>query len=301
WISSPNRVKGPTLLLRNSKTRHLLVANTLVADLLFLTLNLAMVICNALNAETPLLVCELITALTVTSYCSAILTVTLMVVDTYAAVRWPLHYRDLLPPARTHRILIGVWLLAAVYPVTLLIIMEINREKPHETVTMCLVIISLGFLQVNNMVGIYIYFLVAAVICATLILYCYVRLYMVTKSQGIWQSRFSRARVTLLAHGVLLLLYFVPGFVFTLELSLFQRTDISQDVLVWVSTVNMCVFMLLPRALSPYLYGVRYREISHTLMQLLHRDTQRSRNTFSIICAIVYNHPKAVNICFNQK
>ncbi|CAG07690.1 unnamed protein product [Tetraodon nigroviridis] len=216
------------------------------------------------------LLCELVTALTVTSYCCAILTVTLMVVDTYAAVRWPLHYHDILPPARTHRILVGVWVLAAVYPFTLVILMEIERGPSHDSMAVCLVLISLGFIQLNHMVGIHIYFFVGALICTGLIFYCYIRLYMVTRTQGIWQNRFSRARVTLtLLHRVLLLLYFAPGFVFTLELFLFHRTDISQDVRVWVSTVNMCVFMLLPRAFAPYLYGLRYREISDCLMQLL--------------------------------
>ncbi|XP_042354008.1 probable G-protein coupled receptor 148 [Plectropomus leopardus] len=261
------------------ETRYLLVANTLTADILFLILNLATVICNTARAQITWLFCELVTAVTVTAYCCAILTVTLMVVDTYAAVRWPLRYHDILPPARTYRILVGVWLLAALYPFTLVILMEVKRGDQHERVAVCLVLISLSFMQGSSTVGIHIYFFVAALICALLIFYCYIRLYMVTRTQGIWQSRFSRARVTLLAHGVLLLLYFAPGFVFTLELYLFQREDISQDVRVWISTVNMCVFVLLPRAFAPYLYGLRYRELSDSLMQLLHQHRRLSHIT----------------------
>ncbi|XP_061653949.1 probable G-protein coupled receptor 148 [Phyllopteryx taeniolatus] len=261
------------------ETRYLLVANTLAADMLFLTLNLATAILNATRAGVPWLLCELVTAVTVTAYCCAILTVTLMVVDTYAAVRWPLHYRDLLPPARTHRILLGAWVLAATYPFTLVILMEVETGNPHDKAAVCLVLISLGFIQAQNTAGVNIYFFVAALICAVLIFYCYIRLYMETRTQGIWQNRFSRARVTVLYHGVLLLLYFSPGFVFTAELLLFQSEDVSQDVRVWVSTVNMCVFMLLPRAFAPYLYGLRYREIADTLLQLLHRHRRLSQTT----------------------
>ncbi|XP_075954057.1 putative G-protein coupled receptor 148 [Anarhichas minor] len=263
------------------ETRYLLMANTLTADMLFLVLNLAMVICNATRAQMSWLVCQLITAVTVTTYSCAILTVTLMVVDTYAAVRWPLRYHDLLPPARTHRILLGVWVLAALYPLSLVIMMEVERENSHERVAVCLVLISLGFIQAKNIGWIHVYFFVTAVICAVLIFVCYIRLYMVTRTHGIWQSRFSRARVTLLAHGVLLLLYFSPGFVLITELYLFQRKDISQDLRVWVSTVNMCVFMLLPRAFAPYLYGLRYREISDILMQWLHQHRRLSQTTVS--------------------
>ena len=262
------------------ETRYLLVANTLTADVLFLLLNLVTVICNATQARIPWVVCELITAVTVTAYCCAILTVTLMVADTYAAVRWPLRYHDLLPPARTHCILVGVWLLAAMYPFTLVIIMEARRDTSYQRVAVCLVIISLGFFQID-LTMVHIYFFVAAAICTVLIFYCYIRLYMVTRNQGIWQSRFSRARVTLLAHGALLLLYFAPGFVFALELYFFQRKDISQDLRVWVSTVNMCVFMLLPRAFAPYLYGLRYRELFETLMQLLKKHRRLNQTTLS--------------------
>ncbi|KAK9539184.1 hypothetical protein VZT92_004307 [Zoarces viviparus] len=258
------------------ETRYLLMANTLTADMLFLVLNLAMVICNATRTQMSWLVCQLITAVTVTTYSCAILTITLMVVDTYAAVRWPLRYHDLLPPARTHRILLGVWVLVALYPLSLSIMLLVERKDPHERVAVCLVLISLGFIQDKKIHWIYIYFIVTAVICAVLIFVCYIQLYMVTRTQGIWQSHFSRARVTLLAHGVLLLLYFAPGFVFIMELYLFHSKDMSYDLYVWVNTVNMCVFVLLPRALAPYLYGLRYREISDTLMQWLHQHRRLS-------------------------
>lgn len=287
-ITLATLVANPVLLMciflsraLRRETRYLLLANTLAADVLFLILNLATMLCNTVRTQMTWLLCELVMAVTVTSYCCAILTVTLMVVDTYAAVRWPLHYRDILPLARTYRVLVGTWVLAAVYPFTLVILMEMQRENSHESVAVCLVLTSLGFIQLKHMLGIHIYFFVAALICASLIFYCYIRLYMVTRTQGIWRSRFSRARVTVLSHGVLLLLYFAPGFVFVLELFLFHRKDISQDLRVWTSTVNMCVFTLLPRAFAPYLYGLRYREISETLLQLLPRHSRASHITLS--------------------
>lgn len=253
------------------ETRYQLLANTLAADLLFLLLNLATTVCNVLRAQMPWLLCELLTAFTITLHCCAMVSVTLMVADTYAAVRWPLHYHDMLPPARTRTILAGLWLLSALYPFSLMFMSHKYTPGAYEPVNQCLALISLGFLQLNYAAGIYIYFCVGALICATLILYCYIRLYMVTRTQGIWQSRFSRARVTVLTHGLLLLLYFAPGFVFILELSLFQRQDISQNLRVWTNMLNLCIFMLLPRVFAPYLYGLRYREISQTLMQLLPR------------------------------
>lgn len=263
------------------ETRYLLVANTLTADIVFLGLNLITVIGIVAGAQIPWVICELLTAVLVTAYSCAILTVTVMVVDTFAAVRWPLYYHDYLSPARTSCALVGLWVMAGVYPFTLLIVMKESRGSSDEKVPVCLALISLGFLQVKNIGANYLYFFVSALICTVLIFYCYIRLYMVTRMQGIWHNRFSRARVTVLAHGVLLLLYFAPGFVFTLELFMFQREGVSQDVRVWVSTVNACIFMLLPRAFAPYLYGLRYREIAESLTTLWHRHRRLSQTTLS--------------------
>uniref|UniRef100_A0A3B4FQB3 G-protein coupled receptors family 1 profile domain-containing protein n=1 Tax=Pundamilia nyererei TaxID=303518 RepID=A0A3B4FQB3_9CICH len=250
------------------ETRYLLLANILVADLFLVLLNLATLICNALRAPMQWLGCELVTTLTVTSYCCAIYTVTLMVVDTYAAVRWPLRYRDVIPPSLTYCILVGVWVLAAIYPFTVMIKTQVASGNFHEKLP------------------------VSALMCSLLISYCYIRLYMITRTQGIWHNRFSRARVTLLAHGVLLLLYFAPGFLFTIELVLIDRKDIPRDVRVWVSTVNMCVFMLLPRVFAPYLYGIRYREISDTVMLLLLHQHRRLKDAELPCFHIVTHDPR---------
>lgn len=262
------------------ETRYLLVANTLAADMLFLILNLVTLICNVVGAQMPWFVCELLTALLVTAYCCAMLTVTLMVVDTFAAVRWPLRYHNLLSPAQTHCILGGVWFLCAIYPFILMMMM-MREEIPHEKVPVCLALISLGLFQAKTIREMCTYFFVAALICTFLIFYCYIRLYMVTRTQGIWHSRFSRARVTVLVHGVLLLLYFSPGFIFTLELYILQIKNISQDLRVWIDTINANIFMLLPRVFAPYLYGLRYREIAESLTLLLHCRKRNRELTIS--------------------
>ncbi|XP_008431989.1 probable G-protein coupled receptor 148 [Poecilia reticulata] len=251
------------------ETRYLLVANTLIADILFLFSKLVTMIGNTVRAEIPWFVCQLFTALSVTTSSCTVITVTLMVIDTFTAVRWPLQYHNLVSPARTSGILGVVWLMCTIYPVTLMM-MAMKDEIPNNKVALCLTLLSFGFFKAKNMRGIEMYFFVSAVIFTFLICYCYIRLYMVTRTQGIWNRRFSRARVTVLIHGVLLLLYFVPGLVFASEIHIFKEKNISQE-LVWISTVNANVFMMLPRAFTPWLYGLRYREISENLALLRHR------------------------------
>ncbi|XP_012690627.1 probable G-protein coupled receptor 148 [Clupea harengus] len=264
------------------ETRYLLLANTLVADMTFASVNLAMVTCTVLRVAVQRVACEVAMAVTITAYCCAVLGVTFMVVDTYVAVRWPLHYDSLLPPSRARKLSAGLWLLASMYPLSLIIILEALEEDAPQRLALCLVLITVGALGKEMMVGLHMFFTIGAVLCFLLIIYCYVRLYVVTRRSGIWQQRYSRARVTVLAHGVLLLLYFVPGLVFTVELALFEHKYMAGQPNMWVNITNMSVLMLLPRALAPYLYGLRYREIYTTLKQLLFKRRQLNQvNTVS--------------------
>nr|XP_006637826.1 PREDICTED: probable G-protein coupled receptor 148 [Lepisosteus oculatus] len=255
------------------ETRYILLANTLLADVLFLVLNLSISICNMTGQQLRKQLCEVLIAATVTAYCGGVMTITFMVVDTYVAVRWPLHYQNLLPTSRTKKILAGVWILAALYPTTVVIILETLDVSSQRRQRVCLMLMTLGSGSLGDamIIGVHTYFSLGVVLCSSLILYCYIHLYFVTKTAGIWQSRYSRARVTLLAHAVMLLLYFGPGLVFAVELILFHHPSVSMDVRVWVNITNFNLLMLLPRACFPYLYGLRYREISDTLRGLFHR------------------------------
>ncbi|XP_023674330.2 probable G-protein coupled receptor 148 [Paramormyrops kingsleyae] len=256
------------------ETRYLLLANALAADTVFLAFNMAVVSCNALGAGVPRLACELLTAASITAYCCGILSITLMVLDTYVAVRWPLHYQRLLPPARTRRILLGTWILSTMYPASQVIVMEVTQSAVPWDHTPCLFVTLLGSASGNMMVGIHMYCSVGVILCGSLIVYFYARLYVITRTSGIWRSRYSRARVTLLAHATMLLLHFGPGLVFSVELTLFQSRTLGHRQLLLMNMLNTHLLTLLPRAGAPYLYGLRYRDISDTLLNLVRGRSQ---------------------------
>lgn len=247
------------------ETRYLLLANTLLSDVLFLIFNLTNISCNALDMEMHYIFCEVLMVATVTTYCSSVLTVTLMVIDTFMAVRWPLRYNEILPLSRVKKIVGLVWAIAVTYPLALVVVMAVRKQGNPENLKVCLVLLTLGSLEKDIEVSLHIYFSVWVSFCTILILYCYIRLYMVTRDSGIWRSRYSRARLTLLAHAVMLLIYFTPGLVFTVELVQFDKLTNHLHLAVWINTVNLAVLMLVPRACAPYLYGLRYREVYETV------------------------------------
>ncbi|XP_053508202.1 probable G-protein coupled receptor 148 [Ictalurus furcatus] len=263
------------------ETRYLLLANTLLSDILFLSFNLTNISCNALDMEMHYIFCEVLMVATVTTYCSSVLTVTLMVIDTFMAVRWPLRYNEILPLSRVKKIVGLVWVIAVMYPVSLVVVMAVTKRGNPENLKVCLVLLTLGTLEEDIKVGLHIYFSVWVIFCTVLILYCYIRLYMVTRSSGIWRSRYSRARMTLLAHAVMLLTYFAPGLVFTVELAQFEELSKHLHLTVWINMANMAVLMVVPRAFAPYMYGLRYREVYETVQLMLWKRCLSQRTNSS--------------------
>ncbi|XP_055059381.1 probable G-protein coupled receptor 148 [Misgurnus anguillicaudatus] len=256
------------------ETRYLLLCNTLLADMLFLIINLAVVSCNTVGMDIPYALCNFMLLSSVTTYTCSVMTFTLMVIDTYVAVRWPLRYNEFLSVSRVRKIIVSLWVLSSLCPVSLLAFfkMIIPSEQPRKV---CLVLIALHSMKVK--VSIHLYFIIGISVCSALIIYCYIRLYMITKTSGIWCDRYSRARMTLLAHALLLMLYFTPALVFAVELSLLGREQKPSEMAVWINLVNMCVLMLLPRLCTPYLYILRYREIYKTLQNVLWKNRHRSQ------------------------
>ncbi|XP_052405533.1 probable G-protein coupled receptor 148 [Carassius gibelio] len=265
----------PTL---RQETRYLLLANMLFADMLFLAINLAMVSCNSVGLHMPNLLCEFMMVSMVMTYSTSVLTITLMVVDTYVAVRWPLHYKEILPPSRARKIIMSLWVTAAVCPVSLLVMFEVVMGSDKQSRPVCLMLIALHTLEHKMKVGVHFYFIVAISLCTVLIVYCYIHLYFITKTSGIWRSRYSRARMTLLAHTLLLMMYFVPTLVFAVELALLKEESVDL-VGVWINLVNMCILMLLPRCCTPYLYILRYHEIYETVQQVFWKKRHLSQRS----------------------
>lgn len=262
------------------ETRYLLLANMLLSDVLFLSFNLANISCNVMDMEIHYIFCEFLMVATVTTYCSSVLTVTLMVIDTFMAVRWPLRYNEILPLSRVKKILGLVWVMAVTYPLSLLVVMEVRKNHHPENLKLCLVLLTLASLEKDIEVSLHIYFSVWVIFCTIMVFYCYIRLYMVTRKSGIWRSRYSRARLTLLAHAVMLLIYFTPGLVFTVELAQFEKLTNNLHLAVWINMVNLTVLMVVPRACAPYMYGLRYREVYETVQLMLWKRC-RSQSTNS--------------------
>ncbi|XP_018429084.1 PREDICTED: probable G-protein coupled receptor 148 [Nanorana parkeri] len=258
-----------TILLKDKlrkETRYTLLANVMIADLIFLLFNNLISACNAIRWYVHRLLCFTMIVFSFAAYTSCVLTYTVMVIDTYIAICFPLHYYSLLSVQRTRKILAAIWIFSAVFPLSVFAFSDSFNTDLHERQNVCLLLYYEPQEKKENAVTIVCSFAIFfLMICSVMIMYFYIRLYKMTRQLGIWVSRFSRAKITLLTHSILLCLYIVPAFILTVEIMLFKNNVIGMDIRMWITASNNGVIMVMPRALSPVLYGLRYREITTTL------------------------------------
>ncbi|XP_040285866.1 probable G-protein coupled receptor 148 [Bufo bufo] len=258
--------------LRN-ETRYILLANVMVSDLIFILFNSIISMSNAIRWYMHRVLCFSLISFTVAAYSSCVLTFTIMVVDTYVAICFPLHYYSILSMKRTRKILLAIWIFSALFPLIVSLASETFDYNLLEKQNVCLMLYY-GSDERNNILVTVVCALTICFLmfCSVMITYFYIKLYAITRKSGIWVSRFSRARITLLTHFILLGLYIVPAFILTAEVMLFKNSVIGIDTRIWMSACNNGLVMMMPRALSPLLYGLRYREIYATLKHWFSRN-----------------------------
>ncbi|XP_063297741.1 probable G-protein coupled receptor 148 [Pelobates fuscus] len=261
------------IILMNSKlrkeTRYQLLANVMISDLIFLLFNTIISTCNTIGWYMHRIICFTLIVFTFAAYTSCVLTVTMMVIDTYIAICFPLHYHALLSLSRIKKVLLGIWIFSSVFPLAIFLLSQTFDGNPLERQDMCLMLYYGNDEKKNYLVTVVcalsLFFLF---LCSIMIIYFYIKLYNITKQSGIWVNRFSRAKLTLMMHSVLLCLYIIPACVLSAEIMMFKNNMIGIDARMWMSAFNNSMVMMMPRALTPLVYGLRYRELACTIKNL---------------------------------
>ncbi|KAM6443201.1 putative G-protein coupled receptor 148 [Liasis olivaceus] len=249
------------------ETRYLLLGNALLSDLMYLLLYTLSAVFSMSSFNLSKSGCVMLLFFLAMTYCGGLLTSAAMVLDTYLAILWPLHYLSILPYSRAKKLILFLWICSGIFPGIVFLILHITQDSSECPLENCSVPIILAMtLQGNDAVKFcYILSVSALFICLSLILCCYMLLYFKTKQSGIWRNIFSRASVTFLMHHIILFFHFSPLVAVVVESLLYVNAIIGPQTGIWVSMIVCNVLITLPKALLPYLCGLRYREISSSL------------------------------------
>ncbi|KAM3932613.1 putative G-protein coupled receptor 148 [Leptodactylus fuscus] len=249
------------------ETRFLLLGNALVSDLIYLSLYTLGSICNMVNINIPGHLCVLLLFSLAATYGGGVLTAVGMVVDTYLAILWPLHYLIFLPPSRTKKLIVLLWFSSCLFAGILFLVLYFTQKPDPCQYHLCsLPVILLMTLHGGQAIRLcHILFIIGFILCFSMILCCYIFLCYKTRESGLWKGVSSRASGTFLMHHIILGFYFCPLLLLLAESLLYINEVIDLNTGMQITLIICNVLIVLPKGVSPYLYGHRYRVIYKSL------------------------------------
>ncbi|XP_078522963.1 putative G-protein coupled receptor 148 [Lissotriton helveticus] len=255
------------------ETRYQLLGNALLSDLVYLTFYTLTAVFNVLSVKLPGYACVLLLFLLAVTYCGGVLTAAAMVLDTYLAVLWPLRYISIVPPSRTKKLIVVLWISSSFFPAAIFVVLYLTQKASRCPFENCsLPVILIVMLHGDDTIKFcYILFVASSLLCISLVLCCYALLCFKTRESGIWKGVASRASITFLMHHTILFFYFFPLLLLITETLLYMNHIIGLRTGLWVTLTICNVLIVLPKALFPYFYGLRYREISNSVRLLFQR------------------------------
>ncbi|XP_053567504.1 probable G-protein coupled receptor 148 [Bombina bombina] len=249
------------------ETRFLLLANALFSDFLYLLLFTTTSMFIVVNHKVPSYVCPVLLFLLAVNYCGGVQTALVMVADTYLAVLWPLHYVRLLPSSRIKKLIALLWFSSCLFPAILFLTLYFTQEPGPCPLELCsLPVILTITLHGNDAIRLFhIFFISAFLLCFSLVLCCYFFLCYKTRETGIWKSILSRATATFLMHHAIFFSHFCPLLLLLIGSLLYINQVIDLETVLCLNLIICNVLIVLPKGVSPYLYGFRYRELYRSL------------------------------------
>ncbi|XP_004634528.1 probable G-protein coupled receptor 148 [Octodon degus] len=254
-------------ILRNPRLRqqphYLLLANILLSDLAYIVFRTFISSSNLGGWELGRIVCGILRDGVFVAYISTVLSFTATVLHAYLAVSHPLHYLSFSSGRAARKTVALIWVIACFFPTFLLWFAKQQDAKLGTRGASCTLPLSLDTKQSHGSLATITHTCTLCVLflCAAVITYCFWRIYVEARPSGGCAQGYSRARGTLLIHMVLITLYVGAGVVFSLDVMLAKYHHITDSAHRWLLATNSEVFMMLPRALLPYLYMLRYRQL----------------------------------------
>ncbi|XP_064194274.1 probable G-protein coupled receptor 148 [Anguilla rostrata] len=252
--------------LLRQETRYLLLGNTLLSDLLFMFIYLLSTCFNAAGVATSEWSCATLLFLLGIFYSAGLLSAMAMVLDTSLAVLAPLRYLALWPVSRTRWAIAAVWAASVVFPAGTVagFLWHHSADPCASQVCSLPVLLALTVGYSVPMRASMLLTVAGVLLVLLLVLFGYVFLCCRTRRSGVWRGeRASRARGTFFIHYFHLLLSICPMLVLAVELLLYARPSRSVELRAHLlASLVLCnVLLVLPKALAPYLYGLRYRDL----------------------------------------
>ncbi|XP_056230223.1 odorant receptor 131-2-like [Seriola aureovittata] len=235
-------------------TRYILFAVTLLSDSFLLFMSDIFVIINQFHITIQVWLCIIISVVVLVYVTVTPVTLTAMTLERYVAICMPLRHGELCSTRNTIHCILIIHCLSSVPCIVILSTFFVSASLSfYKQYQLCSIEVFMFYIwQQHLRSAIYqLQFLIMSII----LVFCYVEIMKVAKAASGEDKKSSKKGLrTVVFHGFQLLLCLIQLWCPFIEAALFQ---IDYNLFYDVRYVNYILFYLVPRCLSPLIYGLR--------------------------------------------
>ncbi|XP_053312112.1 odorant receptor 131-2-like [Spea bombifrons] len=229
--------------------RYVLFVHMLINDSMYLTLAMVLLVSSLYDVFFPISICYLLVTASSVSFKVTPLNLAVMSLERYVAICFPLRHAEFCTSRKSGIAIMIIWTVGLIPHIAdIIILASVVKSGYFSHYVLCSrasflntpaqsFLRSFGHAMTFSMVGL-------------VIVFTYVRIMVVALKIDSRKGSASKAGKTVMLHAVQLLLC-VTAFAYPIiEMYLLQYTLL-------IPVINFCLFMFLPRFLSPLIYGIR--------------------------------------------
>lgn len=189
-----------------------------------------------------------------------------IILSRYVAICYPLRHASIVTPGTTGVVIAVVWILCSLNTIIKLVMLLVLESMPLDQFMREFCSTSeLFHLKIHNQVD-NVFISIVFMTVGFIIIYSYIAMMMVAKSASSDKDINTKARNTVLLHLIQLGLSLSSTLVPTIVSALKSR---AMDKATQIEYIVFIILIILPRCLSPLIYGLRDKTFRHILMYYL--------------------------------
>ncbi|KAM4796233.1 odorant receptor 131-2-like [Rhinophrynus dorsalis] len=240
--------------------RYLLFAHMLINDILNVVVGLFLVMAQVYFIYVPVPLCYIILSVAASTFRVTPYNLAAMSLERYVAICFPLRHGEFCSGQKSKIAIAVMWTLGLIPNVADLIVLSSSVEKRFFSHSVLCNRETLTKSSVQNTIKSNTHF-VSLTLVGLIILSTYIKVMLIAWKIGSGTSVAFKAVKTVMLHAFQLLLSIISLMYLYIETYL-------KDYIVHLALINFCLFMCLPRFLSPLIYGVRDEMFSQYLKKI---------------------------------
>ncbi|NP_001122031.1 odorant receptor 132-2 [Danio rerio] len=235
--------------------RYILFGHMLMNDSVLLLLTTVMFMLALCFYPIHKSICTLLVFTSTLAFINAPLTLALMSLERYVAICFPLRHCTIATPKRTGIAIGIIWFLSTINVIIDIIIALVNNPNYLADIAFCtLEQLYIGKWQVDKAQVFSVFYFVSV---ALIIIFTYISIMITARSVSSDKESAKKALKTVMLHLIQLGLCLTSFLYATIERTLFIMIGSGSPLFINLRYLNYFVVLILPRCLSPLIYGMR--------------------------------------------